>query len=330
MVASGDAAPGLIFLILYLGFFALLTTLYAQKKISWKSRYSFVYFHVIMRLGGQISGVIFSFLSWNQFNTRLNTLVAYLVLSAEGYFSLVLCSYRFLIVWQQDRFETSNLEPRIPKGTPWRQRWKMVQRSPMAAIEYMLIGANAIIISGGSLLSNAMQDPANKQHSISTGKALRVAGTAIFLALVQVFALVAIQSYRRKGDRTLLCIIAVWPFLTVRGAFGIIQVLVSTFSYYNPEIYTDDGIKPSFLAAEYILATLMEWISCGLLISTYFSRVVGGEVLLEDWQNEAKREKEQNDLEEGGAGGLAEDERTQVGSPRGGDELALKKSPTQV
>lgn len=44
-----------------------------------------------------------------------------------------------------------------------------------------------------------------------------VAGTAIFLALVQVFLAFAVHSYRQRGDKTLLLILLTWPFLTVRG-----------------------------------------------------------------------------------------------------------------
>lgn len=45
-----------------------------------------------------------------------------------------------------------------------------------------------------------------------------VAGTALFLALVQVFLVFAAVDWRKKGDKTLLAIIITWPLLTIRGA----------------------------------------------------------------------------------------------------------------
>ncbi|KAL8290320.1 hypothetical protein RQP46_002578 [Phenoliferia psychrophenolica] len=278
--AGRDAAPAIIFLILYSAFFAVLTSLYAQRKISW--RYSFVYFHVILRLGGQACGIAFAVMSWDNFDTRLNVLIAYLVLSAEGYFSLVLCTYRFLIVWQNDRLGNSVIEPRVPKGTPFLEKMKRLRKTPIAGVHWTLVAANSIIISGGSLLSSALSNETPDPNKVKSGKSMRVAGTAMFLFLVQVFACFAIHSYRKKGDRTLLLILLTWPFLTVRGVYGIISVELSEYSYYNPDVYNSDGgMSSKFLVGEYVLGTLMEWISCGLLLATYYSPLVGGETVAE-------------------------------------------------
>lgn len=53
---------------------------------------------------------------------------------------------------------------------------------------------------------------------------------AIFVALVQVVFAVAWQSYRKRGDRTLALIILTWPFLTVRGIYGILSVVIASWS----------------------------------------------------------------------------------------------------
>ncbi|KAM0751268.1 hypothetical protein T439DRAFT_356098 [Meredithblackwellia eburnea MCA 4105] len=283
-----DAAPAIIFLILYAIYFIWITFCYATKRFSWKSRYSFVYFHVILRLAGQSCGIVFSVMSWDNFNKRLGVLVAYLVLSAEGYFSLVLCAYRFLIVWQNDRLGNSNIEPRIPKGTPFWERMRILRRSPMGFVHWSLIGANTVIITGGSYLSNALSKDDPKPSAITTGKILRCVGTGVFLALVQVFFAFGIQSYRKKADRTLVAIMATWPFLTVRGVYGIISIVMKEYSYYNPEVYTSDGgMSAKFLTGEYVLATTMEWCSCGLLLLTYFGRAMGGEHMREDHEKKA-------------------------------------------
>lgn len=287
---ASDLAPAALFLALYLCYWVLLVYMYATKQATLKSRWTFILFHVTLRIAGQICGIGFAVVSWAHFNERLNWLIAYLVMSAEGYFSLVLCAYRFLIVWQNLRLGESAIEPHVPKGTPFWHKITMLRHSPMAFVHYALIAANSIIIAGGSMLSNAMSQERPDPKKVSAGKAMRVVGTAIFLALVQYFMLAAIQSYRRKGDRTLAFIMLVWPLLTVRGVYGIISVVVKRYSYYNFAIYTDSGISTSFLAAEYCLATAMEWLACGLLLATNWSVVVGGEVL---------EEKEKTDKWEG-------------------------------
>src|ERR1700689_4631203 len=76
--------------------------------------------------------------------------------TAEGYFTLVLCTYRFLISWQNHNFASHDswLEPRFPPGTPWFKRlissFTIIgpSRRPMSVMHNLLIAANAIIISG--------------------------------------------------------------------------------------------------------------------------------------------------------------------------------------
>lgn len=78
------------------------------------------------------------------------------LLIAEGYFTLVLSTYRFLISWQNHNTAAHDswLEPRYPPGTPMYQRFLQSftlfgpNRRPMAGMHNLLIGANAIIISG--------------------------------------------------------------------------------------------------------------------------------------------------------------------------------------
>ena len=136
-------------------------------------------------------------------------------------------------------------------------------------------------------------------------------GTALFLALVQVFAAVAYRSYRRAGDRTLLLIFSVWPFLTVRGIYGILSVVISAFSCepprepsayladspradYSAKTYTSEGFSTTFLAGEIVMGIATEWISCFLLILTHFSSIPTSTELKEHWghkQNEAETDE---------------------------------------
>ncbi|GAA5915297.1 hypothetical protein JCM6882_005182 [Rhodosporidiobolus microsporus] len=294
-MSSSEVAPAAVFLVLYTAFFLLLSTLYATKRIKWKSRYTFVFVHVTLRVVGMALGVAFSEMEWEEGGGE--RVDAYLVFSAEGYFSLILCAYRFLVVWQQDRFGSSPLEPRIPKGTPKRQQWRMHLRAPLASLHWALITANALIISGSSIMAGAIgkEDDEGTRNKQDTAKRLRVAGTVIFLFVVQVFFVLCLFSarrYNKRGDRTLFLIAATWPFLTVRGVYGILNVLVSAYSYSSSSVYTRDGFTSTFLVGEHVLGTAMEWLACGLLLATYFSRVVGGEGMVEDWAAADRREDE--------------------------------------
>lgn len=64
--ATRDTAPAVVFLVLYTSVLAVLAYLYAIKAVRWRSRYSFVLFHVVMRVVGMALGVAFSCLEWEE------------------------------------------------------------------------------------------------------------------------------------------------------------------------------------------------------------------------------------------------------------------------
>jgi hypothetical protein len=218
--ATRDTAPAVVFLVLYTAVLAVLAYLYATKAVRWRSRYSFVLFHVVMRVVGMALGVAFSCLEWEdetgggprfggacarvwgigvwltltlssvQSSSRISSFPPRATspsFSASAVRAFPFRSSRhaltqqfshpagFLIVWQQDRLGRSNLEPRIPKGTPRRERFRLLLAAPMTGFEYNLIAANAIIIAGSSIMSGAIKHPdepkAHRQETI--GKAMR-------------------------------------------------------------------------------------------------------------------------------------------------------------
>jgi hypothetical protein len=200
---------------------------------------------------------------------------------AEGYFTLVLCAYRFLISWQYCNTLQHNswLEPKHPPGTPLFKKFLASMSlfkkpyQPMTIMHYLLIGANAIIISGGSLLAGGQQ---YFVQNYKKARDMRVAGQAIFLS-INVFLLYCIfdamiQFKRERGGaihRTLHLLLAAWPLLFVRGVYGILSSIVPAFNYFNPSNYDESGFTVSFVVSEYILSTTMEWLSCALLMLTY-------------------------------------------------------------
>lgn len=58
---------------------------YLTHRIKWRSRFSLLFFHVTIRVASQTCGIGFGVLGFR--NTNL--FLAFLILGAEGYFSLV-------------------------------------------------------------------------------------------------------------------------------------------------------------------------------------------------------------------------------------------------
>jgi hypothetical protein len=123
---------------------------------------------------------------------------------------------------------------------------------------------------------NSVQD---FNSNMVTAKAMRTAGQAIFLT-INVFLLYCIvdtirQSRREKPGKgthpTLLLLLATWPFLFVRGLYGVLSGVLPAFNYFNPNNYGETGLLDSFVISEYIMGTTMEWTSCTLLMATYLT-----------------------------------------------------------
>jgi hypothetical protein len=142
-----------------------------------------------------------------------------------------------------------------------------------------LAAANAIIISGGSMLAGGHKNVQQFNANLSTAKAMRVAGQSIFLAInvILLYCIVdTIQQFKREhpGRRvhpTLYLLLATWPLLFVRGLYGILSSIVTAFNYFSPTNYGEHGLTDSFVVSEYILSTTMEWGSCFLLMLTYIA-----------------------------------------------------------
>jgi hypothetical protein len=150
---------------------------------------------------------------------------------------------------------------------------------PMAIMHNLLIGANAIIISGGSMLAGGHNNVKEFNANLPKAKAMRVAGQGIFLS-INVYLLYCIidtiREYKREhpGRRvhlSLYILLATWPLLFVRGLYGILSAVVTAFNYFSPSNYGPDGLTDSFVISEYILSTTMEWTSCALLMTTYYT-----------------------------------------------------------
>ena len=171
----------------------------------------------------------------------------------------------------------------------------------MAVMHNLLIGANAIIVSGkhrlhsiifvfpvylplffnigGSLLAGGSNSVKDFDSNLLTAKIMRTVGQSIFLA-INVFLLYCIldtirqsreENPNKRTHPTLLIFLAIWPCLFIRGLYGVMSGVLPAFNYFNPDNYGETGLTDSFLASEYIMGTTMEWVSCTMLMLTYIT-----------------------------------------------------------
>ena len=250
MGLNTEASAALVYLVLYTILFALMLYGYATRRFTLGSRFTVILFHVMIRLASQATGLAFGVVGYS--NTSL--LVAYFILggeffffsflfcshpldlrffsTAEGYFTLIISTYRFLIAWHNDNLAAHDswLEPRFPPNTPLLTRllWSCAlcgpTRRPMAVIHNLLIGANVNIIVGehrfhsiififkyiyhsffsniyvgGSLLaegSNFVKD--FNSNTLLTVKILRTLAQSVFLS-INIFLLYCIVDTIRQA-----------------------------------------------------------------------------------------------------------------------------------
>ncbi|KAJ7120715.1 hypothetical protein C8R43DRAFT_1241556 [Mycena crocata] len=292
---TAEAGAALVFLIGYLAIFGWMLFVFLTHRIKWRSRYALLFFHVTIRVASQSCGIAFGILGFSNFPVFL----AYLILGAEGYFSLVLCAFRFLISWHQHNLASGQswLEPQDPPGTnKFRNFFLSILLGPFAFLVYrnnpmvgfhsMLVLANAAIVIGGSFLAGADYNDAESASTkmrLQVATITRTAGQCIFLAgnaALLVIILVTMRNNRRDGDArrkkgsvhpTLIILLIVWIPLIVRGVFGLLQASVDSLSYYNHDNYNASGFTPSFTTIEYVLGVLTEWVACVLLNLTYLT-----------------------------------------------------------
>ncbi|KAJ7257807.1 hypothetical protein C8J57DRAFT_1185760 [Mycena rebaudengoi] len=292
---TGEAGAALTFLIGYLAVFVWMLYAYLTHRIKWCSRYSLLFFHVTIRVASQACGIGFGILGFK--NTDL--FLAFLILGAEGYFSLVICAFRFVISWHQHNLPSGEswLEPRDPPNTNKLRKilififlgplaFFIYYKNPMVAFHSALILANTAIVVGGSYLAGADYSDPNSpdtKNRLEVSKITRTTGQSVFLAMntfLLFIIVVTVRNNRRDGDSrgkkgsvhpTLILLLLAWFPLIIRGVFGVLQSAVFDLSYYNPDNYRASGFTPRFTIIEYFLGVLTEWLACVLLNLTYLT-----------------------------------------------------------
>lgn len=298
---TAEAGAALVFLVLYAALWTYMAAMYATRRYQWKSRFTILFLHTTIRVASQACGLVFAILAWR----NIDVFVAYLILSAEGYFSLTIAAYYFLKHYEIKHFGFSRLGPAEPEGRDrgWRRLaqalsmvavvmpWKFWHNNLIMVVDAWLIPANAIIIAGGSIMASLNDKSRNLTHEeIETrqnvSKGLRTTGQAIFLALTCLFVLLFTNAARKGRSRhkhaatgvsrtmsttALFVFGVVGAMLMTRGVFGVLQAAMPRLSYTNPDNYDAHGMKASFTAIEYCLAVVPEFVAAFLLNMSYWS-----------------------------------------------------------
>nr|GAT51318.1 predicted protein [Mycena chlorophos] len=194
---NSDSGAALLFLLLYICVFLWILSMRMRGNIQLRSRWSILLLHVAVRMASQACGIGFTVLSFS----NINVFLAFLVLSAEGYFTLVLCAFRFLITWHQNHSPSgvSWLEPKAGTNLSTSQVISRIIASlffgPFALLFYrgimdyvhvFLVLGNAVIIAGSPFLASANFqefDSAATQRDLRLGRDLRLSGQSVFLAI---------------------------------------------------------------------------------------------------------------------------------------------------
>lgn len=263
---SGIAAS--VFLSVYV-IYTFFTSYIVVTK-GFKTTYTMLFVFGIIRVGAQLCGVAFAVLGFEHYQW----LIAYLILGAEGYFTLILASFYFICKAQHSEVGHSWIMESGPRrlaalGGPFARIFRLWS----GLYHLVLIPANSLVISGGSMLSGISgSDYLNNQGTIESSKRLRTAGNALFLTLTAITIITAICAFSKERIRryTVVSVLVALPFLLVRGVFGVLSIYITDMNYFQLLNYENGTFSTKLVVYEYILSTTMEFVGASLLLLSYY------------------------------------------------------------
>lgn len=269
---AGIAAS--VFLALYTVYLGFCT--YIVFKNGFMTVYTSVWFFTLMRFGGQLCGVVYAKLG----PAHYQWLIAYLVLGAEGYFTLIFAAFQFTCRAQIVSVGSSwikSLGPKkikVSRGLGFITGARLINfftETYARMFHFILIPANAMVISGGSMLAG-VSDLETEKDKVQTSKILRTVGQSLFLAMTMIAILMNIYVYVKERIRShfTISIMIASPFLMVRGIFGILSIYITAMNYFEVVNYVGTGLGQKLVVYEYCLSTLMELVASVALMSNYF------------------------------------------------------------
>lgn len=222
-----------------------------------KTIFTFLFVFALIRLGGQISGIIFSMDGYND----LGALIAYMVLTAQGFIALLFATLRATIYEQKHAFGHSWFYSTHLKNS----KLKILQSfsSPYAVLAWILSSGSIISIVVGVEQSDSYDSLSDYDHV----QHLRIAALCIFLFVT--VALVAFSWYvyliEKIQTRPLVFILISGVFLLIRVIYNLLAVVVSSLGQYTYSVAAGVGVNPHFIVYDAILGMTTEFICCLLL-----------------------------------------------------------------
>jgi hypothetical protein len=268
---NGALAASCVFLALFT--FAAIGAGFAAARKGWASSYSFVFMFCIVRIAAEVCMVVFSTLGFG----HQKWLVAYLILSAEGFFMLLVSSFGLLAYAEYLTFGRSILSPsdkQINEYATRSEKTKAIWTAPVVIFTWLLVPANILVIAGGSMLANGDPDSPNYDSLATKSLGVRVTGQIIFLILVIVLGLTSIWLSTKKQVRnyTVMAASASSIPLLIRGIYGVVSCFINELNYFRLDNYSHSGLSTKFVACNYVLGTTMEFSAAFILLSSYFIR----------------------------------------------------------
>lgn len=253
-----------VYLAIYTLFFSMMTVLVIKRGLA--TVYTFVWVFSLFRLCGQLCGVVYAKLG----PSHWQWLIAYLVLGAEGYFTLIFASFRFTCKAQLNEFGYSWV---LSQGPGLKLLFFKHKYTWREIFHLILIPANVLVIAGGSLLAGLTGDDLTNESKINTSKGLRTAGQALFVLMTVAAILLNIYVFfkERVRNHITISVLCASPFLLVRGIFGVLSIYITAMNYFETSNYTDSGASSRMVTIyEYVLSTTMEIIVALLLMTRVF------------------------------------------------------------
>lgn len=226
-----------------------------------KTIFTFLFVFAIIRLGGQISGIVFSLEGYND----SGAFIAYLVLTAQGFIALLFATLRATMYEQKCVFGHSWFF-----DSPfWNEKFKTLRyfTCPYAILAWLLMAGSAISIAVGVEQSESDSSMSNYDYL----QHLRIAALAIYLSVT--VALIVFSWYvfliERVHTRPLVFILLSEIFLLVRVIYNLLTFVKLELSEFTYSVAEGVNINPHFIIYEAILGFTMEFICCILLTCAF-------------------------------------------------------------
>lgn len=276
-----------VYLAIYTVFAGLMTFVVFKKGFA--TVYTFIWVFSLFRFFGQVCGVVYASLG----PAHWQWLIAYLVLGAEGYFTLIFAAFRFTCRAQLNEFGSSWV---LELGPPIRSFILRRNFTWAELFRVILIPANVLVIAGGATLAGMADSDNIKESEVKSSEHLRSAGQCLFLAMTVIAILLNIYVYVKERVRNHITVgvMCASPFLLVRGIFGVLSIYINSMNYFNSINYATSSASRQVTIYEYLMGTTMEFIAACCLMTRIFyeSREVPRSIIQDQRADDLDADKE--------------------------------------